>query len=42
MYPAGSGFYQYAQGSSFNAMELWARSARQVEMKKQIGLYKGF
>lgn len=42
MYPAGSGYYQYAQGSSFNAMELWARSARQVEMKKQIGLYKGF
>jgi len=42
MYPANSGYYQYAEGVSFNAMELWARNARQVEMKKQIGLYKGF
>lgn len=38
----GVGPFQYAQGVSFNSMELWARSARQVEMKKQIALYKSF
>jgi hypothetical protein len=31
---------QYAQGSNFNAIELWARSPRQVEVSKMIALYK--
>ncbi|RYF50192.1 MAG: carboxypeptidase regulatory-like domain-containing protein [Comamonadaceae bacterium] len=40
--PSTSEFWQYAGGSSFNSIELWARTARQVEMKKQIALYKSF
>jgi hypothetical protein len=31
---------QYARGSSVNSIELWARSARQVEFSSMIGLYK--
>lgn len=31
---------QYAQGSSINSLELWARSARQVEFSSIVGLYK--
>jgi len=31
---------QYAQGSNWNSVELWARSDRQVEMSKMIGVYK--
>ena len=31
---------QYAQGSTVSNFELWARSVRQVEVSKKIGLYK--
>jgi hypothetical protein len=31
---------QYAQGSSVNSIELWARSSRQVEVSKMIATYK--
>jgi hypothetical protein len=31
---------QYAQGSSVNSIELWARSSRQVEVSKMIAIYK--
>lgn len=31
---------QYAQGSNANSIELWARSPRQVEVSKMIGVYK--
>jgi hypothetical protein len=31
---------QYAQGSSVNSIELWARSAKQVEVSKMIATYK--
>jgi len=30
---------QYAQGSSINSFELWARSSRQVEYSSIIGTY---
>jgi len=31
---------QYAEGTSINTVELWARTARQVEISKKIGFYK--
>ncbi|QNK75331.1 carboxypeptidase regulatory-like domain-containing protein [Variovorax sp. PAMC28562] len=31
---------QYANGSSFHLLELWARSSRQVEVSKKLALYK--
>jgi hypothetical protein len=31
---------QYAEGTSINTVELWARNARQVEISKKIGFYK--
>jgi hypothetical protein len=31
---------QYAEGSSFNLLELWARNSRQVEVSKKLALYK--
>ena len=31
---------QYAEGSTINSFELWARSSRQVEMSRLLGLYK--
>jgi hypothetical protein len=31
---------QYAQGTTINTVELWARNSRQVEISKKIGLYK--
>lgn len=31
---------QYAEGTTVNSFELWARNARQVEMSKKLGLYK--
>lgn len=31
---------QYANGSSFNLLELWARNSRQVEVTKKLALYK--
>ncbi len=31
---------QYANGSSFNLLELWARNSRQVEVSKKLALYK--
>jgi len=34
-----SGVRQYRPGASLNTFELWARSARQVEMSTKIGLY---
>lgn len=31
---------QYAQGTTLNMFELWARNTRQVELSKKIGTYK--
>lgn len=31
---------QYAAGTTVNSFELWARSSRQVEVSKKVGLYK--
>lgn len=31
---------QYAQGTTVNSFELWARNSRQVEISKKIGVYK--
>jgi hypothetical protein len=31
---------QYAQGTTLNMFELWARDTRQVERSKKIGTYK--
>lgn len=36
----GSFAGQYAWGATVSVLELWARSARQVELSKKIGLYK--
>jgi Bacterial Ig domain len=33
-------FTQYAQNTSVNSIELWARSPRQVEVSKMIAIYK--
>lgn len=36
----GSGPYQYAQNTTVNSFDLWARSIRQMEMKKTMNVYK--
>ncbi|MES2532168.1 MAG: carboxypeptidase regulatory-like domain-containing protein [Pseudomonadota bacterium] len=36
----GSGPYQYAKNTTVNSFDLWARSIRQMEMKKTMNVYK--